>query len=164
VIARALNAFTQWALSKNAPGGYEGEDDPRWAYTIQTNGDPYLTRVLLSRLLPIRRWFGIGVYLHHFHREDRDRWLHNHPWTWAASIVLNGSYVEQRLEGMVGKEQIDEVRTVTRFNFLRDTDYHKVLRMRGDVWTLFITGKESQDWGFLVDGVHVPHKKYLGKE
>ena len=62
------------------------------AYTIETDGDPYLTRILLSRLLPIKRLFGIGVYLHRFHRPDIDQHLHNHPWRWAASLILNGSY------------------------------------------------------------------------
>ncbi|MGN6103521.1 MAG: hypothetical protein ACTHU0_00210 [Kofleriaceae bacterium] len=50
------------------------------------------------------------------------------------------------------------------FNRLTDTDYHRVRELRGDVWTLFITGPRVQDWGFLVDGDHVPWTKYLGKE
>lgn len=34
----------------------------------------------------------------------------------------------------------------------------------GGVYTLFISGKWRGVWGFLVDGVKVPWKKYLGLE
>lgn len=168
MISRLLNKFTNWALSKNPPGGYAGEDDERWAYTIETEGDPYLTRVLLSRWLPIKKWFGIGIYLHHFHRPDIDQHLHNHPWTWGMSFVLSGSYTEERLEGFLETmppQILTDTRRVSRFNFIRDTDYHKVKELHGDVWTLFITGRRHEnDWGFLVDGVHVPWTKYLSKD
>lgn len=165
MIGALLNRFAKWALSKNAPGGYDGEDDKRWAYTIETDGDPYLTRILLSRLLPIKRFLGIGVYLHHFHRPDIDQHLHSHPWKWAASLVLNGSYTEERLEGVLGTVTLTEDRHVTRFNFLRDTDYHSVKELHGDVWTLFITGpRHGDDWGFLVDDNHVLWTTYLKKE
>lgn len=165
VTSRALDAFARWAVSKNTPGAYQGEDDKRWAYTIETDGSPYLTRVLFSNLLPIKKWFGIGVYLHHFHRPDIDRYLHSHPWRWAASVILTGSYDEERLEGVIGTEAITSTARVAHFNILRDTDYHKVLELHGDVWTLFITGPRLlTDWGFLVDGVHVPWRDYLGKD
>lgn len=164
MIARILNRFARWAISKNPPGGYAGEDDDRWAYVIEVDGAPYLTRILLSRLLPIKRFFGIGVYLHHFHREDIGD-LHNHPWTSAASLVLSGSYTEERLEGVIGTKHVTEIREVKRFNTLRESDYHRVLSLHGDVWTLFITGPEhANDWGFLVDGRHVPWTTYLKKE
>ncbi len=172
IVSRALGAFADWALSKNAPGGYEGEGDTRWAYTIETGGSPYLTRILFSNLLPIKKWLGIGVYLHHFHRPDIDRYLHSHPWRWAASLILTGSYSEERLEGVIpavgdiaATQIVTEARVARWFNFIRDTDYHKVLELHGDVWTLFITGPRTvgDGWGFLVDGVHVPHKQFLGK-
>ncbi len=54
-----------------------------------------------------------------------------------------------------------EART-RRWNWLTGDDYHRVLRLHGDTWTLFLTGPRRDDWGFLVDGEHVPWKKYLG--
>lgn len=165
IVHRLLGAFTDWALSKNR-GGFKTEADPRWAYTIGTNGSPYMTRVLLSRLLPLRKWFDIGIYLHHIHRADGDRYLHSHPWKWGASCVLGGSYTEERLEGVIGDRVLTETRHVTRFNFIRDTDYHKILELHGDVWTLFISGPHTEDhqWGFLVDGAHVPEQEFLKKD
>lgn len=186
--SRLLRRFTDWALSKNAPGTYVGEDDPRWAYTITTDGKPYLTRVLLSRWLGLRRFVDVGIYLHHFHRDDGDQPLHNHPWEWAASLVLSGAYVEERLDQVVEtvpsystkcgqqcdlpecvvsgtvRQILTDTRLVRFFNRLTKADYHRVRELKGDVWTLFITGPRVSDWGFLVDGEHVPWAKYLGKE
>ena len=174
MLSWALNKFSQWALSKNAPGSYAGEDDTRWAYTITTGDSKYLTRILLSRLLGLKDLLGIGVYIHNFHREDIDQHLHNHPWGWAFSVVLSGSYTEERMVGlgepeMVGilesrqvRQVITDVRRVRFFNRLTKNDYHKVLQLHGDVWTLFITGPRIQDWGFLVNGRHIPWKQYLG--
>lgn len=171
MIARLLNAFTQWALSRNAPGGYAGENDKRWAYTIETDGDPYLTRILLDRLVGLRNKLGIGVYLHKFHRPDIDEHLHNHPWKRAFSLVLSGSYDEARLirgDARSCRVMYDgtpvEHRRVRFFNYLTKDDYHQVRQLHGDVWTLFVTGPRIQDWGFLADGIHVPWRKYLKKE
>lgn len=166
MIARLLNAFTKWALSRNAPGSYAGEDDKRWAYTIETNGNPYLTRVLLSRMIHfLRDHLNVGVYLHHFHRPDVDQHLHNHPWSWTKSLVLSGAYVETRLvpnpDPLSAGGKV-EIRVVGRTNSLTKDDYHKVDLLCGDVWTLFIVGPRVQDWGFLVEGEHVPWRKYLG--
>lgn len=160
LLSKALRHFTDWALSKYAAGGYKGEDDHRRAYTIETDGDKYLTRVIL---LP-RRLFGVNVYLHNFHREDADRSLHNHPWKWTRSIILAGSYDEERLAHPEREGCLDVVeRTVRWFNTLNEHDYHRVTRLHGDVWTLFITGPRVQDWGFLTPNGHVPWQDFLGR-
>lgn len=169
-LARGLSSFASWALSKNPPGPYRGEDDTRWAYTIVVDGEKYLTRILSPRL------FGCRVYLHHFHRPDVGRHLHNHPWKWAASLLLSGSYEEDRLDeatasatktfrhlGVLTEDELlSEHKHVHRANFIADTDYHRVTRLHGDVWTLFVVGPENKEWGFFVDGEHVPWKKHLG--
>jgi hypothetical protein len=179
--AKLLSKFADWALSKNPPGGYAGEDDKRWAYTIVgEDGSPYLTRVLLSRLLPIKKLLGVGVYLHHFHRSDGDQELHNHPWSWGASLVLAGAYVEERVEQIVSRhlpcngpgcdlkawehsvrDVLTDTKVVRWWNYLTKDDYHSVRELRGDVWTLFFTGERIQDWGFLRDGQHVPWRVFL---
>lgn len=153
---RLLNKFATWSLSKNKPGPYCGEDDKRWAYVIETNGDRYLTRIMFPRVL------GVRVFLHHFHRPDGDRNLHNHPWTWAASAILCGSYDEERLVAPeLDGNLATDVRRVRWFNWLTDQDYHAVKKLHGDVWTLFVTGPRVQDWGFLTDKGHVSWREYL---
>lgn len=180
LVARILDRFAKWALSKNAPGGYESEDDTRWAYTIETAGDPYLTRVLLPRVRLPALGIDFRVVLHHFHRPDAERDCHSHPWSRAASFVLSGSYVEERVDQIVDslawvprddgsdcddlkavKLVLTDTKVVRWFNYLTGEDYHRVTELRGDVWTLFVMGSRQQDWGFLVDGVHVPHADYF---
>lgn len=180
--ARLLSRFTNWALSKNSQDkGYAGEDDPRWAYTIRgDDGSPYLTRVLLSRTRALK-WFkdltGFGIYLHHFHRPDGDQAMHSHPWNWGASLVLNGSYVEERVDQIVrigevpdregdgrwiGFKVLTDTKVVRFWNYLTKDDFHAVRSLKGDTWTLFFTGeRHGGDWGFLVDGVEIPWREYL---
>jgi hypothetical protein len=87
--------------------------------------------------------------------------LHNHPWEWCLSVVLTGSYAEVRLDRGCDGEQD---RVVRRFNFIRHGDYHRIAALRGEVFTLFLTGKRVSGWGFLTPGGHVPHKEYIAAE
>lgn len=179
VVSGILGRFAAWALARNTPGAYTGEDDKRWAYVIETDGDKYLTRIMLPW-----RILGVRPYLHRFHRADADRFPHNHPWAWAFSLILCGSYDEERIDadgvdslrllraacGGIDSGTRDYTlfstrRVVRWFNFLRDTDYHRVEKLNGDVWTLFVTGpRHGDDWGFLVEGKHVNWKTFLNKE
>ncbi len=125
------------------------------------DGEPYLTRVVFPRI------FGVRPLLHRFHRGDGDRALHNHPWTWSLSIILRGSYTEERLEGhvnMAGKQvAITKERRVRWFNWLTHKDFHRVATLHGDVWTLFLSGPRRQDWGFLENGETTPHETYIAR-
>lgn len=170
MLGRLLQTITSWALARN-DSGFKGQDEKRWAYTIGTSGSPYLTRVMVPW-----RLFGIRPFLHHMHREDLDRDLHNHPWAWAISIVLSGSYDEVRLtpdaedlallaayvpRSILTLSDFVITRRVRRINVLTSRDYHRITQLHGDVWTLFITGPRVQEWGFLVEGKHVPERDYL---
>lgn len=103
------------------------------------------------------RFLGIRVMLHHFHRPDEDDCMHNHPWQWALSLVLKGSYVETRMP----HGEPTRTRIVRFFNFITRHDYHRVDSLRGDVWTLFIVGPRVQDWGFLTPEGHVSWRKFI---
>ncbi len=184
LVAFGLKKLMTWALAKNAPGGYFGEDDARWAYTITgPDGSPYLSRILLPRVTLLGRSF--RPMLHYFHRPDADRDAHNHPWHRAASLVLTGSYDEERLAGdprpdrymqagqcakcggwrgeCPGHEPDVECKRVRWFNVLDGDDYHRVTRLHGDVFTLFVAGeqKDGKSWGFMVDGQHVDSAEYF---
>jgi len=107
---------------------------------IQDAGVPYLERYYLGT------WGGVRCYLHRFVNSDPDRGLHDHPWQWAASLVLTGHYWEEREQGR---------RTVRRFNWLRGSTFHRVLLPAGvsEVWTLFVHHAEhSKSWGFRAAG------------
>lgn len=101
-------------------------------------------------------WFPISIRIHHIQKKDDDRHLHDHPCN-ARTIILKNCYTEVREGG------------VRYFRFAGDTaklkfgEYHRITFVPPEgVWTLFITGKYQGTWGFLVDGVKVQWRKYLG--
>lgn len=124
----------------------------RWLYDVSA-GLPcrlindgtrrYLERYYLGDLL------GMRFYLHRFVDHDPDRGLHDHPWRWAASIVLSGFYYETR------RWSCSAVRW---FNFLTGDTFHRVLlptdrfgRHPRECWTLFFhdASDDKTPWGFL---------------
>lgn len=130
------------------------------------------------------RWFPWSIRLHFIHREDQDRHLHGHPWN-ARTIILRGGYQEKRLiEGEYRERIIDAclgpIEKLTRdrskvqaFEYmdrlpgdtaaLKHGEYHKIESIKpGGAVTLFITGEYREPWGFLVDGVKIPWRTYLG--
>jgi hypothetical protein len=125
-----------------------------------------------------------SVRVHHIKRADYERDLHDHPWN-ARTIILKGWYKEKRLATGAAREQIleqclddiekvtvDMAKVETSFHYTRlpgDTaelgfgEYHSINEVDPDgAWTLFISGPWRGVWGFLVDDVKIPWKKYLG--
>jgi hypothetical protein len=90
-----------------------------------------------------------GVFLHHFVSSDAPTELHDHPWSWAVSLVLRGGYVEER------RRRDDPTLTrrwlgVGRVNLLVPGTFHRVELAGGrPAWTLFVHGAKVRRWGFL---------------
>lgn len=117
---------------------------------------PYLDRYyLLDRFGRwARSWLPLNPYLHRIRMGD-ERVLHNHPWSWALSIVLVRGYYEWR--GVLGTDGV--MRTILKLhkpgsiNWIPRSRLH-YLRLRpgiGDCWTLVISGPQwGRTWGFLV--------------
>jgi hypothetical protein len=108
---------------------------------IDDEGRPYLERYYLFTLL------GVRCYLHRFVGSDPARGLHDHPWPWAGSILLSGSYLEQTRAGLA---------RVRWFNWLLGDSFHRVVLDQDAmdqpifVWTLFFhRAKYVKHWGFL---------------
>ena len=116
--------------------------------TIAKDGDPYLTRWWLLPFGETRyraRRHLPAILLHHIHRPDADRAMHDHPW-WFVSIVLRGGYVERRAaEGFVQAQY----RAAGRWAFRRATDLHEIVSVQPGTWTLMIVGPKRREWGFL---------------
>lgn len=122
---------------------------PDRARTIYRDGQPYLLRFYLTK----PRVSGehteespekFGIYLHHFHQGDLDKDLHNHPWEWALSFIIAGSYTEEREDGY-------HLRKAGRFNFIRHGTFHRVTlndQQTNPVWTIFTVGPRVTSWGF----------------
>lgn len=129
---------------------------------------PYLSRFRIVGWMPGSTWrWPFSVYLHHFHRPDLDDAHHNHPWSWAVSLILTGGYTEEvplaELHGghlVIGERRLRP----GRLNFLRSDSYHCVKELHGEVWTLFIVGPKAHSWGFWVPGRgHVPWRERLAE-
>ena len=126
------------------------------------DGDMYMGRWWLFNPYPHpeeqrKNWFPISIRIHHIMRKDEDRELHDHPWN-ARTIILKGGYTEIREDG----------KRYFRFSGstakLKYGEYHRITYVPpGGTWTLFITGKYRGTWGFLVDGVKVQWRQYLGQ-
>lgn len=99
-----------------------------------------------------------SVRVHHILRKDDDRHLHDHPWD-ARTIILKGWYKELKEDG------VEYLRKKGDTNPIKFGEYHRITEVsEGGVYTLFFTWKYMGTWGFLVDGVKVPWRKYLGME
>ena len=107
------------------------------ARVISDNGQPYLERYYVGTL------GGVRIYLHRFVGSDPDRGVHDHPWAWAASIILAGWYLEESRRGIL---------PVRWFNFLLGDSFHRIIKPEGmpDVWTLFFhKAGDVKPWGFM---------------
>lgn len=85
------------------------------------------------------------LYLHRFHRGDDDQALHNHPWSWAVSLILSGGYTEERRVGDKVERRIFRPFSI---NIIRGDDYHRVDLLDHDCWSLFLVGPKVSTWYF----------------
>jgi hypothetical protein len=118
--------------------------------------DPW-GNTIKGAIWPNKSW---AIYLHHFHRSDVDRELHNHPWRWAVSLILVGGYREER---RVGNRVTYRFLRPGMLNILTDKDFHRVDLVEKDAWSLFLTGPKIQGWGFWdrVTGRTTPRREFL---
>jgi hypothetical protein len=121
-------------------------------------GKVYLERYLVYGWSPATPDLvsGGSVYLHHIILPDQDERhvLHNHPWRWAMSFVLNGWYVEERAR----TSGAHYCRTIGHSipNALEADTFHRITDVSPDCWTLFMVGPKQQGWGF-----DVPEKGFV---
>ena len=95
-----------------------------------------------------------AIRLHCIVNADRDRDLHNHPFDFD-SLILAGWYFENVIDGF-------KINMEGYWNHGRAGTFHRIAVVpAGGVWTLFFMTKNSNDWGFLVDGEFVKSTTYL---
>lgn len=107
--------------------------------------------VAVSRWLP-------NLYLHMFLRDDDDRALHDHP-SWAASLILHGTYLEHTIAaGGIHRRALHTPGSL-RFLPTRHTHRIELVRVNGvarPCWTLFLFGPTVREWGF-----HCPERGWV---
>jgi len=118
-------------------------------------------------LIPYSRWFP-AVRIHHILRSDDNRAFHDHPWAYL-SIILRGGYTEVtpyfEAADEPGKVRYLKYYPAGSILFRKAKSFHRLQVAEGQTaWTLFITFKWQQVWGFLPykDGVKIPYREYLG--
>lgn len=117
----------------------------------------------------------INIYLHHFRRSDEDSALHDHPWWFNVSWLLDGDYDEMKFERGVSiyptsKRYVNGYLPATKsvrrkeggVYFRWGPSPHRVVLLPAFIqartrripagergaWTLFITGPYRATWGF----------------
>jgi hypothetical protein len=144
----------------------------RWArnrepdFVIGGQDSPYLRR---HWLIPRNRLF--NVYVHEFLRSDDDRALHDHPWLFNASWLIDGDYREHTIRA--GGVAEATTRQAGDWKFRWGPAPHRV-ELRQEVefdgqwavgyfvpcWTVFITGPIVRNWGFHCPRRWVPWQEF----
>jgi len=118
---------------------------------IKNEGETYLTRWWL---IPRNRFF--NIYLHKISVSDEPT-FHDHPWNFF-SFVLQGEIFEHFIRGgRLCRENHFYFRRKDKFHFLEMVD-------QKPVWTLLITGRLTQKWGFLSEHGWIPFDKYEDRQ
>lgn len=179
----ALPRVTQWLIDRAYRTPYMHILSPDGALIYMERYwllNPYDRKTQKARW----SWLPFSIRLHHIHRADYDLHCHDHPWD-ARTIILSGWYEEKRLAQGEYRERIidaclDSVEKLTKDRTkveaseyfrrqpgdtaaLKHGEYHQITDVseHGAV-TVFITFKYQGMWGFLVNGVKVPWRTYLG--
>jgi hypothetical protein len=148
--------LTRVLRSTQASGRAPDELSAVSTYLIGTEEDKYITRTLFPRVHDCR------LLVHTLHRADREPHPHDHPWDEAVFLIVDGGYTDERWY-LQDDGEWGWVRRELRpgmVNKLRAIDYHRAIEVLPDTLTFGVVGRRVQEWGFLVDGVKVPHADY----
>jgi len=130
--------------------------------TPYTHLDDYMERYWL---IPYGK-LPVAARIHHILKSDDDRAFHDHPWPYMT-IILKGGYWEVTPSYDMSGLYTGEKRTwhgAGSVLFRKAKTWHRLEIPEGEqTWTLFVTGKWQQKWGFMPNPkTKVPYKEYLG--
>jgi hypothetical protein len=125
------------------------------------SNEPYLERYYV--FLKDRKTFPFNVFIHKFLKSDPDD-VHDHPWPYAT-LILKGGYYEwipvfNSLGSKIG--EIAKWRGPGHFRTCSANSYHRIeLDPAVECWTMFMPGKQTREWGFLVNDEWVNNEQYF---
>lgn len=158
IIGKAL----AWAFEFDSVRKWLKRDE--YGHLLDGNGYLYMGRwaviregTVAGKLLAL---LTLGSYdhvrLHWILQPDADRELHNHPFKYRT-YILQGWYEEE-----VGGLLLPAYRNVRKGDTVDGGGYHRIAGVSpGGVFTLFLMGKDTGEWGFLVNGKHVTSKAFF---
>lgn len=131
---------------------------------IPQTGSPYMRRWCLVPKNPL-----LNVYLHQFLRSDDERALHDHPWLFNVSLLLEGQYVEHTIRA--GGVEVQRRRQSGSLKVRFGPAPHRIRLLQVEhggrpngaewhCWTLFITGPLVRSWGFHCRHGWVPSSRF----
>ncbi len=98
-----------------------------------------------------------ALNLHHFRASDPDV-PHDHPW-WNVSFIVHGIVDEVGADG--------RTRRLKRFRpyFRKAGEFHRLVLISDDAWSLFFHGRHTRQWGFMdwERGYWTPAPEFLAK-
>jgi hypothetical protein len=122
----------------------------RWSTWRWTDIDPLNDgTIYLTRLHLVQTQWG-SVMLHWINHPDPQDDPHDHPVSFL-SIVLKGGYTE---------ETGTKTRDVRFWNFIKSTDRHRIISIKGPTLTLVFAGPVVRGWGFWTAKGWVPWRQY----
>lgn len=134
----------------------------RWALFERFDINDEKTGALYLRRWRIVQTPWFGIYLHKITMPDKDRDLHDHPWSFL-SVVLRGGYDEQLGADPVIGYTLVRTRSWLSVAFRRATDAHRIMRLhRTPTWTFVLVGRRRRSWGFYTPQGYVGWREYLG--
>lgn len=102
-------------------------------------------------LIPRNRLF--NIYAHRFIGSDAPT-PHDHPW-FSLGLILDGDYLEHTPKGTTHKR--------TGNISIRSPSYLHWIEIDQPVHTLFITGPNLFNWGFLCKSGWMDHEQYIAQ-
>jgi hypothetical protein len=132
---------------------------------ICLDGVPYMERYYVGQVR------SVTIYLHRFVSSDSEHHVHNHPWRRGLSLILAGSYLEERAVDMTGVSRsgcLTIKRRVRWFNQVNGNTFHRIHDAQPGTWSLFMHGPRqiirydsgrlrAKGWGFFDLGAFKPH-------
>lgn len=122
----------------------------------RTGNEPYLERFYIHP-----RWLTLGMFrvvIHRFWKSDDDGGLHDHPWLFWGSRILETGYWEYTPDGKFWREP-------GAWRWYSGWGQHRIELRKGtkEVWTLFLMGPKVREWGFIPfgTGVWVHWEEYI---
>ena len=125
------------------------------------NGEAYQERYYL--FLRDRKNFPFNIFLHKFLKGDPAD-VHNHPWSYRTVILWGGYYECIPIfdkEGRIIGDYPEWRGPGYTCRYSADS-YHRIeLKPGVTCWTLFMPGRQEQEWGFMVDNNWIQHEQYF---
>lgn len=131
-----------------------------WAKRVSASTPYFPIGAYMDRWWVVKRrwWMPFCVRLHHIKLSDRDRHLHDHPFSYCTLILSGGYWEVTEVDGKIVRRWCGPGRLL----FRRATSAHRLVVTKPDgCWTLFCMTPSYRDWGFWVDQKWVYWREYL---